>query len=177
MAETKSADKAKSRTMMEDDLFIDDDDDNYDEKYLSFRLDNEDYGMNIVNIIEIIGLQKITPIPEVPHYIKGVINLRGKIIPVMDVRLRFGLDMKSYHDRTSIIVVNVSDILVGMVVDEVSEVVDIPEADIDPAPNLTSKAGNRFVQGIGKVNDSVKILLDPQKILHQDDLTQLSNST
>lgn len=176
MTETKSAVEARRNRMTEDDFFVDDDDDNYEEKYLSFRLDNEDYGMNIADIIEIIGLQKITPIPEVPNYIKGVINLRGKIIPVLDVRLRFGLDLISYHDRTSIIVVNVNDVLVGMVVDEVSEVVDIAGADIDPAPNLTSKAGNQFIQGIGKVNDSVKILLDPQKILHQEELSKISDS-
>lgn len=154
----------------DDGFFIDDDEDNYENKYLSFNLENEEYGMNISDVIEIIGLQKITPIPEVPDYIKGVINLRGKIIPVMDVRLRFRMPPKEYHDRTSIIVVNVNDVLVGMVVDEVSEVLDIQDSEIDPAPSLKAGAGNQFVKGLGKVAESVKIILDPKKMLHDDDL-------
>lgn len=175
MTETNTAIKENSSHQMED-FFVDDDDENYEEKYLSFRLADEEYGMNIKDIIEIIGLQKITPIPEVPIYIQGVINLRGKIIPIMDLRLRFGMESMEYHDRTSIIVVNVEDVLVGIVVDEVSEVVDITDSNIDPAPNLTSKTGNKFIQGIGKVGDSVKILLDPLKLLQKEELAQLSKS-
>jgi len=131
------------------------------EKYLTFRVGEEDYGISIHYVSEIVGLQKITPVPDVPPYVKGVINLRGKIIPVLDMRLRLGMPERSYDERTCIIVVNVEGDLLGLIVDRVNEVTDIPQEQIEPPP---SEEGG-FVMGLGKVGEGVKILLDVHKIL------------
>jgi purine-binding chemotaxis protein CheW len=129
-------------------------------KYLTFTIGKVCYGLDIRTVTEIIGLQGITPIPDVPDYVRGVINLRGKVIPVMDVRARFKLETQKYHDRTCIIVIEVDDASVGLVVDAVSEVLSIPDDDIEPLPNVGFGPDNRFISGIGKVGDDVKLILD-----------------
>jgi purine-binding chemotaxis protein CheW len=136
------------------------------EKYLTFALGNEEFGINIRDVTEIIGIQKITVMPDVADYIKGVINLRGKVIPVIDMRLRFGLSERDYDERTCIVVVNLDSTSVGLIVDTVSEVLDIEEKNIDPPPRVASGGTSReFIEGLGRVEEEVKILLDIKRVL------------
>jgi purine-binding chemotaxis protein CheW len=128
-------------------------------KYLTFMIGAVCYGLDIRSVTEIIGLQGITPVPDVPVYMRGVINLRGKVIPIMDVRSRFRLEQQEYHDRTCIIVIEVHGSNVGLVVDAVSEVLAIPAQDTEPLPDGFG-LGNRFVSGLGKVGQEVKLLLN-----------------
>ena len=157
----------------DDDLF--DDEDTQKDKYLTFRIASEDYGIAIANVTEIIGIQSITEIPEMADYIKGVINLRGKVIPVMDVRLRFKMDPREYDERTCIIVVEIDGTSVGLVVDTVNEVVGIPEDQVEPAPQSKRKGGS-YIQGIGKIDKEVKILLDINKILYEEELETITEA-
>ena len=144
------------------------------EKYLTFVLDNQSYGIGINNVTEIIGIQPITSIPELPDYIKGIINLRGKIIPVMDVRLRFKKVFREYNDRTCIIVVDINNLSIGLIVDSVSEVLIIPDQDIVSPPNL-NKVSNKYISGIGKIDNQVKLILDCDKLINYDDMDNLNN--
>lgn len=134
-------------------------------KYLTFVLGSEVYGIDIQFVREIIGMQSITRVPDVPAYIKGVINLRGKVIPVMDVRTRFGMADRPYDERTCIVVILVGAWLVGLIVDTVSEVLDIPRADIEPPPEAFGQRQDHFIAGLGKVGDQVRMLIDAQKLL------------
>lgn len=145
------------------------------DKYLTFSVGNEDYGIEIRYVTEIIGIQMITEIPELPDYVKGIINLRGKIIPVMDVRLRFKKEPIPYNDRTCVIVVDIRDISIGLIVDRVSEVLSIAEHEIVPPPEM-NKAGNRYIKGIGKAENEVKLLLDCDKLLNDEDAESLANN-
>ena len=142
-------------------------------KYMTFKSGNEYFGLKIQYVNEIIGFQAITAIPETEEYIKGLINLRGKILPVIDVRLRFKQDPFEYNDRTCIIVINVKDTVVGLIVEKIAEVVEIPDENILPPPSIgrMDKAQNQYVYGIGRVGDSVKLLLDPDKLLNDEDLS------
>ena len=151
-----------------------DEQDGQDGKYLTFVIGDECYGLDISHVTEIIGLQKITSVPDVASYVKGVINLRGKVIPVMDVRLRFGMNPRAYDDRTCIIVINVGVHTIGLVVDTVSEVLDIAAGQIESAESVTGRQGNGFIKGLGKVNDAVKIILDAEKILSDRDAAILA---
>lgn len=137
------------------------------DKYLTFSLADEDYGIEIRYVIEIIGIQKITKVPNLPIFIKGVINLRGKVIPVMDVRARFGLPARDYDERTCIMVVNIDGEAMGLVVDHVNEVADIPEAQVEPPPASGSSLAGQYVSGIGKIDDEVKILLDVKRLISE----------
>lgn len=157
----------------DDDLY--DDEDTQKDKYLTFHIGTEDYGIAIANVTEIIGIQSITEIPEMPDYIKGVINLRGKVIPVMDVRSRFKLEPRAYDERTCIIVVEIDSTAVGLVVDRVNEVADIPEDQVEPPPKSKRKGGG-YIQGIGKIGKEVKILLDINKILYEEELESISEA-
>ncbi len=143
-------------------------------KYVTFKSGNEYFGLKIEYVSEIIVYQEITEIPESEDYIKGLINLRGKIIPVIDVRIRFKQEPMEYTDRTCIVIVNVNDMVVGLIVEKIAEVVEIKEEDILPPPKVViggeDKLQNRYVYGIGKVGDSVKLLLDPERLLKDDDL-------
>lgn len=141
------------------------DEDTQEDKFLTFFLDEEEYGIEIQHVTEIIGIQKITDMPDMPPYVKGVINLRGKVIPVMDVRLRFGLAERPYDDRTCIVVININNHSVGLIVDRVSEVLDIPESDIEPPPRVGRGESSRFIKGMGKVGEQVKIMLNAEHVL------------
>jgi purine-binding chemotaxis protein CheW len=158
---------------LDDDLF--EDEDTQKDKYLTFHLAKEDYGIEICFVTEIIGVQEITELPEMPDFIKGIINLRGKVIPVMDVRARFKLPGRDYDERTCIIVVEIDKTTVGLVVDEVREVMDIPESQVEPPPNITDKKSSRFIQGVGKVENDVKIILNISQLLYEDEQEQISN--
>ena len=138
------------------------------DKYLAFNLGEESYGIEIRYVTEIVGIQDITVVPEVPQYIKGIINLRGQIIPVMDVRLRFKKPFQPYNDRTCIIVVQIGQIDIGLIVDKVAEVVSIPNSNIVPPPEFT-QVNNRYIQGIGKLEEEVKLLLDCNKLIHEQE--------
>lgn len=146
-----------------------DEDDSMAGMYLTFLLDRECYGVEIRYVIEIVGIQSITELPEMPEYIKGLINLRGKIIPVIDVRLRFRKAEMEYNDRTCIIVVNINDNLVGLIIDAVAEVLSISGEKISPPPRVNKETSRRYLLGIGKVGQDVKLLLDCEKLLNQGD--------
>ena len=166
------------RKIQDDDLFLasDDDEDTQSNKFLSFKIGDESYGIEIKSIIEIVELQRIIEVPDMPVYIKGVVNLRGKVIPVMDLRLRFNMQERKYDDRTCIIIVNVNNTAVGLIVDNVDEVLEIPENSIEPPPNFKTRSGsNKFINGLGKISEEVKILLDVQKILYDEDFQKISN--
>lgn len=159
----------------EDDIFLADDEDDIlsNNKYLLFNLGNEVFGLKISCIIQIVEMQKVTEVPDMPSYIKGVINQRGKVIPLMDLRLRFGMDERDYDDRNCIIIVSVHDSFIGFIVDTVAEVHDIDDANIDPSPGFKSDSlKERYISGLGKIGEDVKILLDVEKIITQDDLEQ-----
>jgi purine-binding chemotaxis protein CheW len=160
---------------LDDDLY-DGDEDTQKDKYLTFHLANEDYGIEIVFVTEIIGIQKIAEVPDMPEFIKGVINLRGKVIPVMDVRLRFHLAERPYDERTCIIVVDINNTPVGLVVDEVSEVADIPANDVEPPPQTGTSKSSRYLKGMGKIGEAVKILLDVEQLLHDEELKQIATA-
>jgi purine-binding chemotaxis protein CheW len=145
------------------------------DRYLTFMIENECYGIEILYVTEIIGIQAITEIPELPVYVSGIINLRGKIIPVIDVRIRFKKEKKEYSDRTCVVVVDISDLSIGLIVDSVAEVLTIPEGDIVDPPNI-NKANNRYIRNIGKVGNEVKLLLDCEKLLSEHELTDLSDA-
>ncbi|ALC89160.1 chemotaxis protein CheW [Bacillus sp. FJAT-18017] len=135
--------------------------------YLTFMLGNENFGLDIKYVREIIGIQKITEIPEVPDYIRGILNLRGKIIPVTDVRLRFKKEFKEYNDQTCIIVIEVQDYSVGLIVDSVSEVLTIEPENIVTPPDF-SHDPNKYVNAIGKVGTEATLLLNCEMLLNKD---------
>jgi purine-binding chemotaxis protein CheW len=149
-------------------------------KYLTFTLAEEEYGIGILEIKEIIGMLPITSVPQTPDFVKGVINLRGKVIPVMDLRLRFGMPSIDYTERTCIIVVEIAGstetILIGIVVDAVSEVLNIKGDDIEKTPTFGTKLNTDYILGMAKMEGSVKILLDIDRVLSNDELTLLSEA-
>lgn len=149
-------------------------------KYLTFTLAEEEYGIGILKIKEIIGMLPITSVPQTPDFVKGVINLRGKVIPVMDLRLRFGMMSIDYTERTCIIVVEISGqagtILVGIVVDAVSEVLNIKGDDIEKTPTFGTKLNTDYILGMAKMEGGVKILLDIDQVLSSDELSMLSEA-
>ena len=148
-----------------------------EQKLLTFSLGDEGYGVSILKVKEIIGMLDITLVPRTPEFIKGVINLRGKIIPVMDLRIKFGMDEQEYNERTCIIVVEVnikgSQRLLGVVVDMVSEVVSISAEEIEPPPEYGTALEHNFIQGIGKIKDRVVIILDIDEVFVCDEIIKM----
>lgn len=145
-------------------------------RFLTFALGNEIYGIEIKHVTEIIGIQAITELPELPEYIMGIINLHGKIIPVMDVRLRFKKEFREYNDRTCIIVIDIGDVSIGLIVDSVSEVLSIDEQNIVEPPRLNNGQQNRYIKNIGKVDNEVKLLLDCEKLLTENEIEELHDA-
>jgi purine-binding chemotaxis protein CheW len=143
-------------------------------KYLTFSLAGEEYGIGILKVKEIIGMMAVTHVPQTPDFVKGVINLRGKVIPVVDLRLRFGLEAAAYTERTCIIVVEVAGasghVMMGIVVDAVSEVLNIRGADIENTPAFGVRLNTDFILGMAKVGGGIKILLEIDKVLNSEDL-------
>ena len=144
-------------------------------RFLTFLLGKETYGIEIKCVTEIVGIQSITEMPEMPAYIKGIINLRGLIIPLLDVRLRFGKEAREYDDRTCVIVIHLSGISVGLIVDSVSEVLTIPEEDVVELPSLNNGLKNGYVKNIGKLEGYVVLLLDCDKLLSEDELVNFGD--
>jgi purine-binding chemotaxis protein CheW len=142
-------------------------------KFLTFSLGTGVYAIQIKYVTEIIGIQPITEIPELPAYVKGIINLRGKIIPVMDVRLRFKKNPMEYNDRTCIIVVETMDISVGLIVDNVSEVMSIADENIVSPPDINKGMENKYIEAIGKVGNDVKLILNCEELMNDNDVDTL----
>lgn len=156
---------AKNKSIYKDFSLVD----TQKDKYLTFHLAGEFYAIEIKYVTEIVGIQDITEVPDLPNYIKGVINLRGKVIPVINVRLRFLLEEREYDSRTCIIIIHLGTTVVGLIVDEVSEVINIPEEHIDEPPKTMKGTKSRFIKGFGKVSTFVKMILDIEKFLNEDD--------
>lgn len=147
-------------------------------KYLAFRLGKEDFAIQVLKVREIVGIQDITSVPQMPGYVKGVINLRGKVIPVVDLRLKFGLQEREYTQRTCIIVVQVhhGDVAIqtGIIVDEVSEVLNLAAGEIEDTPDFGEDVGTPYLLGMAKVKGNVKMLLDIDQILASSETMSLS---
>jgi purine-binding chemotaxis protein CheW len=142
-------------------------------KFLSFFLGSEEYGIEILKVQEIIGMMMVTRVPRTPDFVRGVINLRGKVIPIVDLRAKFGMESVEQTDETCIIVVKTDGIEIGIVVDRVSEVLDIAAKDIDDTPSFGIDLNTDFIVGIGKSGSKVKILLDIDKVLSAQDASDL----
>jgi len=149
-------------------------------KYLTFRLAEEDYGVPLRQVKEIIGMMPVTAVPRTPGYVKGVINLRGKVIPVSDLRLRFGMDAIPYNDRTCIIVVDIQGIeqstRMGVIVDAVSEVLNVREEEIEPAPSFGAHVQTHYILGMANMDEQVKILLDIDRVFDPEDMAPLEKA-
>jgi len=148
----------------------------HDGKYLTFVLGEEEYGLEILKVREIIGLMEITTVPQTPKFIKGVINLRGKVIPVIDLRLKFGMPEAEPTEETCIIVVDINNTLMGILVDTVSEVLDIAIGEIEPPPAFSDDIATEFILGMGKIKGNVKILLDINKVLSPEELVHVASA-
>lgn len=146
-------------------------------RYLNFSLDRESYCMEILKVRELMGMADITPLPQTPEFIRGVINLRGQIIPIIDLRLKFGLDFLEYQKRTSIIVVEVEiegeRMLMGLVVDSIQEVIAIPEEKIKVIPYINTRVRAEYIRGVADTPDGMKIVLDVHKILTDEEFVRL----
>jgi purine-binding chemotaxis protein CheW len=150
-------------------------------KYLTFALANEEYGLEILKVREIIGYMEITAVPQTPEHVKGVINLRGQVIPVIDLRAKFGMETTDVTEETCIIVVEITQgdrkFSTGIVVDHVQEVLDIAGEDIEEPPQFGSSVNTDFILGMGKIGDSVKILLDIDKVLSGDNIASFGGGS
>lgn len=144
-------------------------------QFMTFKTGKENYGISISYINEIIQMQPITAVPEVEDYIKGLINLRGKIIPVIDIRVRFKMQPLEYNDRTCIIVINLKSMVIGIIVETIAEVITVTDEDIVPPPTLGRRESeqNKYVYGLARVGDSVTMLLDPEKLVKDADMEAL----
>ncbi len=149
-------------------------------KYLTFSLAEEEYGIGILKVKEIIGMIAITGVPQTPPHVKGVINLRGKVIPVIDLRLKFGLPVADYTERTCIIVIEIAgdhgQVLIGILVDSVSEVLNIRGGDIEETPNFGTRLNTDFILGMAKSAGKIKILLDIDRVMTEDDMAVLEQT-
>jgi purine-binding chemotaxis protein CheW len=145
-------------------------------QYLTFRLGNEEYGVEILKVQEIKGYSAITPIPNTPAYLKGVMNLRGTIVPVVDLRTKFLMAEAEYNQFTVIIVVTVGAKVMGVVVDAVSDVLNIPRGDIQPTPDLGAQVDARFINGMAKANDKLVVLLDIDRVLGDGELASVGGA-
>jgi purine-binding chemotaxis protein CheW len=157
--------------LIQDDMFLESDDDDQNEnKYLLFTLGHDTYGIHIETITEIVEMPNITTVPDMPGFIKGVINLRGRVIPVMDLRLRLGMSERAYDDRTCIVIAHHENTSMGVIVDTVAEVNSIADEEIEPAPDFSSESEVRgnIVDRIGKVNDVVTLLVDVPRLLRPE---------
>ncbi len=147
-------------------------------KYLTFSLAGEEYGIGILKVKEIIGLMPVTKVPQTPEHVRGVINLRGKVIPVVDLRLKFGMAGAEATDRTCIIVVEISaggnKIAMGIVVDSVSEVLNIRAGEIENTPSFGSKLDTSYILGMAKSGQGVKILLDIDRVISEDEIAGMA---
>jgi purine-binding chemotaxis protein CheW len=179
VSEIEQSKKTRGADEEENTILVFHDEDSIEDMYLTFGVSGEEYGIGISYVTEVVGIQRIMEVPDVPVFIKGVINLRGKVIPVMDVRLRFGMEAVDYNERTVIIVLDINNVLVGLVVDYVSEVLEVPATDIDKPSELAGNTeGHSVVLGYGKHADQVVILLDIERLIsnHDIDLSHIGSN-
>lgn len=158
-------------------LLLEGQEDTIDNTYLVFGVEKENYAVNIAHVTEIVGIQRISEVPDVPHFIKGVTNLRGQVIPVMDMRLRFNLPWREYDDRTTIIVLELEGVSTGLVVDRVNEVLDIQPQQIDPPPTWHKNGHQGVISGLGKMDDSVSIILNVPRLLSEENILLETGAT
>ena len=142
---------------------------------VTFHIGEEEFGVDILAVQEIIRMMQITPVPRAPVYIDGVINLRGKVIPIIDLRRRFGLAPRGHDKNTRIIVIEINNIIVGFVVDAVSEVLRIPASTVEPPPPVVAGVESDYVSGVGKLQDRLLIMLDLDRLLSSEDMEALSS--
>jgi len=146
-------------------------------QFVTFRLGDEEYGVDILKVQEIIGITPVTKVPYLPDFIKGVINLRGIVVPIVDLRLRFRLPVAEYTDRTCVVIIKVDDRVVGMIVDSVSEVMEIAEAMIDAAPSFGHEVRTDFIDGMGKVDERLVLLLNVEKLFTEGEMQEISTAS
>jgi len=142
-------------------------------KFLTFFLEDEEYGIEILKVQEIIGMMSVTPVPRTPSFVRGVINLRGNVMPIIDLRLKFGMPAIAQTEETCIIVVRAQGVEMGIIVDKVSEVLDIATEEIDPVPSFGATVDTAYILGIGKAAGNVKLLLHIDKVLSTDEVVDL----
>lgn len=159
----------------EKEILNDLDEDTLKDRYLTFYTNNQLFGILISEVVQIVGIQEITAVPEFPSYAKGVINLRGTIIPIIDVRLRLRKDEIEYNERTCIIVTNINDAYIGFIVDSVNEVTNIYKENISNPPQIGADYINTYITGIAKLNNSIVLLIDLKKILNEKELEFITN--
>lgn len=145
-------------------------------QFVVFKLGDEEYGVNIHQVKTIERLMEITRVPKAPDFVEGVINLRGEVVPVIDLRKRFGLSERTNTDNTRIIIVSIEDITVGMVVDSATEVLQISEDSIDPAPSIIGSIDSDYIDGVGKIDDRLLILLNLKKVLKSEEVNELEKA-
>lgn len=146
-----------------------------DNKYLLCKIGTEEYGIDIASVQSIEELQKIIAVPDLPAYVKGVINLRGSVIPVIDLRMKFNMKEREYDDRTCIVIARIGGADLGLIVDTVSEVHDIPKSSIDPPPAFENRTGQkRYIAGLGKIGEEVKIILNVSKLFRDDEIEEMT---
>lgn len=143
-------------------------DDDLTGKYLTFYIGEKNYGVELQHVLEIISIQSITTVPSTPHYVQGIINLRGRIVPVIEVRLKFGMEQKEYDERTCIIVLNIDEMYVGLIVDQVSEVLAFDSDALAPLPEIGSVNNNKYIKSIAQVKDKLVLNLDCVTFLSDD---------
>jgi len=146
---------------------------NTEMKVIVFRLDNEEYGVSVQQVKSIERMEHITRVPNTPPFVKGVINLRGVVIPIIELRVRFGINQKEYNESTRIIIVNVDDLEVGLIVDAANDVIDIPVNAIEPPPKVVGGVESIYLRGVAKLADRLLILLNLDKVLSTDEIKQL----
>ena len=143
---------------------------------VTFSIGEEEFGVDILKVQEIIRMMEITRVPRAPEFVEGVINLRGKVIPIIDLRRRFGLEARSHDKNTRIIVIEINGMIVGFVVDSVSEVLRIPASTVEPPPSIMSGIESEYISGVGKLEDRLLIMLDLDKLLSHEEQETLSGA-
>lgn len=141
---------------------------------VSFNIGSEEFGVEILKVQEINRMVEITKVPQAPHYVEGVINLRGKVIPIIDLRKRFSLDVKEYDKSTRIVVVDINGSIMGMIVDAVSEVLRLPSSTIEPPPEIVTGLNAEYIKGVAKLEDRLLIFLDLSKVIDVAEMAALS---
>lgn len=164
--------KQQLQDFTDDEFDEDEEEDTLEGRYLIFSIEERNYGIEIQHILEIVGLHTITEVPDMPSFVKGVMNLRGRIIPLIDVRNRFKLPEVAYNDKTCVIILNINRYSIGLIVDTVREVLKIGSEQMEDAPRFGEGIGNRFVKSLAKVKEEIKILLDIERLFKEEEIKQ-----
>jgi len=149
--------------------------DDFITQWVTFYLDNEKYGINVMSVQEVLRITEIAPVPGAPHYVLGIINLRGNVVTVVDTRTRFGLNEKESDDATRIVIIESDNQVIGILVDSVAEVVDLQKSDIETTPNVGNDESSRYIQGVSSQGDQLLILVDVDKLLSEEEWDEMSS--